>query len=151
MWQTIHRLSGSYRKYIYSKSIIALFCRYFLASFLHAQIFRGLCEVTLYGKVNPGQSLPMPLHRCDIYGSKRAGKIIKYITSCGINKIAIILNTLQSFRKALQLGASQPWQEVLFILTGSREIRADALLQYYEPLIEWLNKMVGEYNIPVGW
>lgn len=52
--------------------------RYFLASFIHAQIFRGLCEITVFGKVNSGESLQMPLHRCDIYGSKRAGKIIKY-------------------------------------------------------------------------
>lgn len=53
------------------------FARYFLASFLQAQIFRGLCETMIYGKVRPGKALPMPLHRCDIYGSKRAGKLLK--------------------------------------------------------------------------
>lgn len=53
--------------------------RYFLASFLQAQIFRGLCEVTVFGFVNPPDQLPMPLHRCDIYGSKRAGNLLKYL------------------------------------------------------------------------
>lgn len=51
--------------------------RYFLASFLQTQIFRGLCEVTLYGKVTGTAKLTMPLHRCDIYGSKKAGKLLK--------------------------------------------------------------------------
>lgn len=52
------------------------FARYFLAGFLQAQIFRGLCEMSLFGKVE-GRELPMPLHRCDIYGSKKAGKLLK--------------------------------------------------------------------------
>lgn len=52
------------------------FTRYFLAGFLQAQIFRGLCEMSLFGKVI-GRPLPMPLHRCDIYGSKKAGKLLK--------------------------------------------------------------------------
>lgn len=51
--------------------------RYFLASFLQAQIFKGLCETTLYGKATGQQKLTMPLHRCDIYGSKKAGKVLK--------------------------------------------------------------------------
>lgn len=58
-------------------SISMQFYRYFLASFIHAQIFRGLCEVTVFGRVNSGETLPMPLHRCDIYGSKRAGKLLQ--------------------------------------------------------------------------
>lgn len=51
--------------------------RYFLASFIQAQIFYGLCQVTVYGDIRLDRPLPMPLHRCDIYGSKRAGKLLK--------------------------------------------------------------------------
>lgn len=51
----------------------------------------------------------------------------------------------------MNLGGSVHWTEVLYILTGSREIKADALLDYYRPLIKWLEKLVVEYNIPVGW
>lgn len=53
------------------------YARYFLASFIQTQIFRGLCEVTVFGQLNQKKDLPMPLHRCDIYGSKRAGKLLK--------------------------------------------------------------------------
>lgn len=46
---------------------------------MHVQIFRGLCEVTVFGRVVAGaQPLPVPLHRCDIYGSKRAGNLLTY-------------------------------------------------------------------------
>uniref|UniRef100_A0A336MCD1 Angiotensin-converting enzyme n=1 Tax=Culicoides sonorensis TaxID=179676 RepID=A0A336MCD1_CULSO len=104
--------------------------RYFLASFLQAQIFKGLCEVTMYSKITGQQVIPMALHRCDIYGSKKAGKILK---------------------KALSLGSSQHWSEVLYILTGDREIKSDALLEYYRPLNDWLENLILKYNIPYSW
>lgn len=50
---------------------------YFFSHILQFQIFKGLCEQTVFNKVNTGEKLPMPLHRCDIYGSKRAGKILQ--------------------------------------------------------------------------
>ncbi|XP_037024274.1 angiotensin-converting enzyme-like [Bradysia coprophila] len=106
------------------------YVRYFLANFIQAQIFHGLCRVTVFGEIKPNQVLPMPLHRCDLYGSKRAGKLL---------------------RKALKIGNSQPWTESLFILTGSREVKADSLLLYYAPLIEWLEKVAVGYDIPIGW
>lgn len=51
----------------------------------------------------------------------------------------------------MSLGASVHWTEALFILTGKREITADALLEYYQPLIHWLEKYVVDFNIPLGW
>lgn len=51
----------------------------------------------------------------------------------------------------MKIGASQPWTETLFILTGSREVKADSLLLYYAPLIEWLEKIVVGYDVPIGW
>ena len=41
--------------------------RYFLAVFLQLQFFEGLCEAKY------GSPLPMPLHECDLYGSREAG------------------------------------------------------------------------------
>ena len=41
--------------------------RYFLAVFLQLQFFEGLCEAKY------GAPLPMPLHECDLYGSREAG------------------------------------------------------------------------------
>lgn len=46
------------------------------------------------------------------------------------------------YRKAMSLGSSVHWTEVHYILTGKREITADSLLKYYEPLIEYLQELV---------
>lgn len=51
----------------------------------------------------------------------------------------------------MELGASEDYTEVLFILTGKRQITADALLEYYQPLTNWLEHMILKYNIPYGW
>lgn len=51
----------------------------------------------------------------------------------------------------MKLGTSVHWTEVLYILTGSRHISSDALLLYYKPLMEWLEKLAIEYDIPLGW
>lgn len=55
------------------------------------------------------------------------------------------------YRKAFALGNSLPWTEVLFVLTGEREVRADAFLEYFAPLDEWLQQLISDYDIPVGW
>lgn len=54
-------------------------------------------------------------------------------------------------RKLLQMGSSKPWHDAMEVLTGSREMDAGALLEYFRPLQEWLekeNKKNGEY---IGW
>lgn len=53
------------------------YARYFFANILQYQVYRGMCEKTFYGRLNTNQSLPLPLHKCDIYGSKRAGNLLK--------------------------------------------------------------------------
>jgi peptidyl-dipeptidase A len=53
------------------------YARYFFANVLQYQVFRALCEKTFYAKLNTNQTLPLPLHKCDIYGSKRAGNLLK--------------------------------------------------------------------------
>ena len=55
------------------------YARYFFANILQYQVFRGMCEKTFYGRLNTNQTLPLPLHKCDIYGSKRAGNLLKYV------------------------------------------------------------------------
>jgi peptidyl-dipeptidase A len=40
-------------------------------------MFKGMCEAAVLGHVGTGEALPMPLHRCDIYGSKQAGKRLR--------------------------------------------------------------------------
>ena len=40
----------------------------------------------------------------------------------------------------LEKGASQPWPDTLEQLTGTRQMDASAILDYFKPLEEWLEK-----------
>ncbi|PNF34382.1 hypothetical protein B7P43_G14533 [Cryptotermes secundus] len=106
------------------------YIRYFLSDILQVQMFKGMCEAAVLGRVGTGEALPMPLHRCDIYGSKQAGKRL---------------------RGMMSMGSSQPWGKALQILTGNSYYDVKPLLQYYEPIYRWLQAQIQRYNIPVGW
>ena len=40
----------------------------------------------------------------------------------------------------LAAGASRPWAETLEKLTGSRQIDASAIIEYFQPLMGWLKE-----------
>jgi peptidyl-dipeptidase A len=86
------------------------YTRYFLAHILQFQFHRALCELT----GNQG-----PIHRCTIYGNEAAG---------------------QRLNAMLEMGRSQPWPVALEALTGSREMDATAMLDYFAPLQAWLDE-----------
>jgi peptidyl-dipeptidase A len=93
--------------------------RYFLAAVLQFQFHRALCKTAGYVG---------PLDKCSIYGNQAAGK---------------------AFARMLALGASKPWQDALFELTGQREMDATAILDYFAPLQAWLEKQ--NANQTCGW
>jgi peptidyl-dipeptidase A len=68
-----------------------------------------------------------PLHLCNNYNSKKAGK---------------------KLRDMLSLGISVPWREALEVLTGLDFIDPSAIQEYFAPLIEWLEEQNGDN---VGW
>ena len=86
------------------------YMRYFLAAVLQFQFHRALCQKA--GHTGP-------LNECSVYDNKEAGK---------------------AFWAMLEKGASQPWQDTLFELTGSREMDATAILDYFAPLQAWLTE-----------
>jgi peptidyl-dipeptidase A len=86
------------------------YTRYFLAHILQFQFHRALCEVA----GNEG-----PIHRCSIYGSEQAG---------------------QRLQAMLEMGRSRPWPEALAAVTGSPEMDAGAILDYFAPLQAWLDQ-----------
>ncbi|GAA0360895.1 M2 family metallopeptidase [Bowmanella denitrificans] len=86
------------------------YTRYFLAHILQFQFHKALCEIA--GDQGP-------VHRCSIYGSKEAGKA---------------LNDM------LEMGMSKPWQEALQTMTGSNQMDATAILDYFAPLKTWLDQ-----------
>jgi peptidyl-dipeptidase A len=49
----------------------------------------------------------------------------------------------------LQMGQSKPWPDALEALTGSRQMDASAMLDYFAPLKTWLDEQIK--GQPVGW
>ena len=95
------------------------YMRYFLARVLQFQFYRSLCK-------RAGQT--GPLHRCTFFGNKEAGARLA---------------------RMLTAGASKPWQEILFEMTGERRMDGNAILEYFAPLKTWLDQQ--NQGKPVGW
>jgi peptidyl-dipeptidase A len=86
------------------------YTRYFLSYILQFQFHRALCKKAGHQG---------PLHECSIYGSKEAG---------------------EAFKAMLAMGASKPWPDALEAMTGERQMDASAMLEYFAPLMAWLEE-----------
>ncbi|MBV9155944.1 MAG: M2 family metallopeptidase [Acidobacteriaceae bacterium] len=95
------------------------YARYFLAAVYQFQFYRAMCQAA----GNTG-----PLNRCSVYGSKEAGK---------------------RFQAMLALGCSKPWPEAMKVMTGEDKADASAIIEYFQPLIEWLKAQNQGKNL--GW
>lgn len=82
----------------------------FLAGVARFQIHRALCAAA-------GDDAP--LHRCSIFGSPEAGARL---------------------RTMMRMGAGRPWPDALETATGTRQLDASALLDYFAPLAAWLDE-----------
>ncbi len=51
----------------------------------------------------------------------------------------------------LAAGASIPWPDILLQFTGNSKTDSQALLEYFDPLDEWLDEQILSLDIPVGW
>ena len=95
------------------------YTRYFLAHVLMFQFQRTLCEIAGH----EGE-----LQACSVYGNKEAG---------------------DKFYAMMEQGASQPWQDTLELLSGTREMDATAIIDYFEPLMGYLQEQNEERSC--GW
>jgi peptidyl-dipeptidase A len=86
------------------------YTRYFIAHILQFQFHKTLCDIS--GNTDP-------IHRCSIYGSKKAG---------------------EALNNMLERGKSKTWQQALTTLTGKGEMDASVILAYFAPLKEWLDE-----------
>jgi peptidyl-dipeptidase A len=84
--------------------------RYFMAHVLQFQFHEAMCRAAGHQG---------PLHTCSVYGSEEAGA-----------RLAAMLSR----------GASTPWQDTLEQLTGTRQMDARPLLNYFEPLSKYLDE-----------
>lgn len=95
------------------------YIRYFVSYVIQFQFHKALCD-----KINHKG----PIHTCDIYEKKDAG-----------NALADML----------KLGASVSWEDALYNLTGTKEMDAQPMLEYFKPLQDWLDKNTD--NKTIGW
>jgi peptidyl-dipeptidase A len=86
------------------------YTRYFLARILQFQFQRSLCEIAGHEG---------DLASCSVYGSKEAG---------------------DKFYAMMASGQSEPWQDALEKLTGTREMDATAIIDYFQPLMGYLKE-----------
>lgn len=86
------------------------YTRYFIAHILQFQFHKALCDAA---------GFKGPLHECSIYNSKEAGAKLQTM---------------------LAAGASKPWQDVLEEAIGTRQMDASAIIDYFAPLMQWLEK-----------
>ena len=86
------------------------YMRYFLAHILQFQFHRAACEQS---------GFEGPLHRCSIYDNKDVGA---------------------KFNAMMEMGASKPWPDALEAFTGNRDMDATAVLDYFAPLMTFLEE-----------
>ncbi|MFT4057731.1 MAG: M2 family metallopeptidase, partial [Novosphingobium sp.] len=85
------------------------YTRYFLARILQFQFYQAACKQAGWKG---------PLHRCSFYGNKKVG---------------------ENLNAMLAMGQSKPWPEALKTFTGSPQMSAKPMLDYFAPLKKWLD------------
>jgi len=86
------------------------YTRYFLSFILQFQFHKALCDAA---------GFKGPLHECSIFGNQEAGR---------------------RYAEMLKVGSSQPWPDTLEKLTGTRNMDASAIIDYFQPLDAWLDE-----------
>ncbi len=86
------------------------YTRYFLAHILQFQFQRSLCEIAGHEG---------DLASCSVFGNEEAG---------------------DRFYAMMASGQSEPWQDALEKLTGTREMDATAIIDYFDPLMGYLKE-----------
>uniref|UniRef100_A0A3B4GUW0 Angiotensin-converting enzyme n=1 Tax=Pundamilia nyererei TaxID=303518 RepID=A0A3B4GUW0_9CICH len=97
------------------------YVRYFVSFIIQFQFHKALCNAAKHNG---------PLYTCDIYQSKEAGKLLGDV---------------------MKLGFSKPWPEAMAMITGESKMSAQPLMEYFQPLIEWLEKENSKNNDVRGW
>jgi len=86
------------------------YMRYFLAHILQFQFHKAACDIA--GEEGP-------LHRCSVYDNKDVGT---------------------RFNAMMKMGQSKPWPDALEAFTGTRDMDGSAILEYFAPLMTFLEE-----------
>ncbi|ALC40783.1 Ance-4 [Drosophila busckii] len=94
----------------------------FISEILGYQFYRALCEKSNHRGL---------LHNCDFYGNYAVGNSLKAMMS---------------------LGSTKPWKQVVSeILPKNTGLSSLALLEYYQPIVNWLNTNNQQTKVKIGW
>lgn len=96
------------------------YTRYFIAHILQFQFHKAACDMAGWDG---------PLHRCSIYGAA---------DTVG-----------EPFNAMLEMGQSKPWPEALEAFTGTPDMDGSAVVEYFAPLMEWLEEQNADRQC--GW
>ncbi|XP_030764811.1 angiotensin-converting enzyme-like isoform X2 [Sitophilus oryzae] len=98
------------------------YVKYYVALLLEFQIHEAMCSAA--GHTGP-------LHTCDVYRSREAGRVLSDV---------------------LRVGKASHWQNVIKMLTRgkSEKLSAEPMLNYFEPLLLWLREANKKEPI-IGW
>ncbi|XP_071493991.1 angiotensin-converting enzyme-like [Diadema antillarum] len=99
----------------------APYIRYFLSFIIQFQFHGALCKAANHTG---------PLYTCDIHGSKEAGALLS---------------------EMMQKGSSEPWPDVMEAMTGDRTVSAEYLVEYFRPLIDYLEEENRKNADVLGW
>ncbi|XP_056432698.1 angiotensin-converting enzyme [Gadus chalcogrammus] len=97
------------------------YVRYFVSFIIQFQFHEALCKAANHQG---------PLHTCDIYQSKEAGKLMGDV---------------------MKLGFSKPWPEAMAMITGQPRMTAGPLVEYFKPLRKWLEDENAKNKEVLGW
>ena len=86
------------------------YMRYFLAHILQFQFHKAACDIA---------GFEGPLHQCSIYENEEVGR---------------------RFNAMMEMGASKPWPDALEAFTGTRDMDGSAILEYFAPLMTYLEE-----------
>ncbi|XP_046684332.1 LOW QUALITY PROTEIN: angiotensin-converting enzyme-like [Homalodisca vitripennis] len=104
------------------------YIRYFVSFIIQFQFHKAMCiKAGQYDPENPGAK---PLHHCDVYQSTEAGNVMG---------------------EMLRMGSSKQWQDTIEVMTGQREMDARPLLEYFQPLYDWLVEENKRTGADIGW
>jgi peptidyl-dipeptidase A len=95
------------------------YLRYFLSYVMQFQFHKAACQQAGWEG---------PLHRCSIYNNKTVG---------------------ERFNAMMEMGASKPWPDALESFTGTREMDASAIVEYFDPLMVYLKDQNADQSC--GW
>lgn len=146
----VHKVRDFHRRtkqfvFLYVHWLSLLFAyRYFISLVIQFQLYESVCMAA--GHVGP-------LHNCDIYRSKEAGQLLRWIyTMYSTNLDDFRTYIIIIFSEIISPGASQSWRDILKIATKGRTSRLDIrpMIEYFRPLYRWLE--IQNQNEPViGW